>query len=98
MHAALVGPEFMVFAWPEPPSAIPAEKSAGVRGGMEAFAFCGIETPPSSWSADKRTEKSPGMETGASWRDIGWVWETERLYSLLCQFDFSLLTLRAGPL
>jgi hypothetical protein len=33
-------------AWPEPPSAIPAEPSAGVGDGMEAFAFGGTETPP----------------------------------------------------
>ena len=29
----------MVSAWPEPPSAMYAERSAGVRDGMEAFAF-----------------------------------------------------------
>ena len=34
-----------VSAWPEPPSAIPADKSAGVGAGMEAFAFGGTETP-----------------------------------------------------
>ena len=33
----------MVFAWPERPSAIPAEKSVDVPDGMEAFAFCGTE-------------------------------------------------------
>jgi len=36
----------MVSAWPEPPSAMSAEKSAGVRDGMEALAFGGTETPP----------------------------------------------------
>ena len=29
----------MVSAWPEPPSAMYAEKSAGARDGMEAFVF-----------------------------------------------------------
>ena len=38
-----VGYELMVFAWPERPSAIPAEKSVDVPDGMEAFAFCGTE-------------------------------------------------------
>ena len=36
----------LVSAWPEPPSAIPADKSAGVGDGMEAFALGGTETPP----------------------------------------------------
>ena len=36
----------MVSAWPEPPSAMSAERSAGVRVGMEALAFGGTETPP----------------------------------------------------
>ena len=35
----------MVCAWPEPPSAMAAEPSAGVRDGMEAFAFGTTETP-----------------------------------------------------
>ena len=29
----------MVFAWPEPPSVMSAEKFAGVRDGVEALAF-----------------------------------------------------------
>jgi len=36
----------MVSAWPEPPSAMSAEKSAGVRDGMEAFALSTTKTPP----------------------------------------------------
>jgi hypothetical protein len=36
----------MVSAWPEPPSAMSAERSAGVGDGMEAFALGGTETPP----------------------------------------------------
>ena len=36
----------MVSAWPEPPNAMSAERSAGVRVGMEAFALGGTETPP----------------------------------------------------
>jgi hypothetical protein len=36
----------MVSAWPEPLSAKPAEPSAGVRDGKEAFALYTSETPP----------------------------------------------------
>ena len=37
----------MVFAWPEPPSAMSAERCAGVRDGiLQAFAFDTTETPP----------------------------------------------------
>ena len=36
----------MVSAWPEPPSVMSAEKSAGVGDGMEAFALGGTKTPP----------------------------------------------------
>jgi hypothetical protein len=35
----------MVSAWPEPPSAMSAEPSAGVRDGMEVFAFGTTDTP-----------------------------------------------------
>jgi hypothetical protein len=46
-HAARVEFELMVFAWPEPPSVMSAEKSAGVRDGiLQAFAFDTTETPP----------------------------------------------------
>jgi hypothetical protein len=45
-RAARVEYEFMVSAWPEPPSAMSAEKSAGVRDGMEAFALTTTKTPP----------------------------------------------------
>ena len=38
----------MVFAWPEPPSAMSAERFAGVRDGTQAFAFGTTETPPGS--------------------------------------------------
>ena len=34
----------MVSAWPEPPNAMSAEKSAGVRDGVEALAFGITET------------------------------------------------------
>ena len=34
----------MASAWPEPPSARPAAKSAGVRDGVEALALGGTET------------------------------------------------------
>ena len=36
----------MAFACPEPPSAMSAERSAGVRDGMQAFAFGTTETQP----------------------------------------------------
>ena len=36
----------MVSAWPEPPPAMSAEKSAGVRDGMETFALTITNTPP----------------------------------------------------
>ena len=36
----------MVSAWPELPSAKPAEPSAGVYDGQEALALCTSETPP----------------------------------------------------
>ena len=41
-----VGYELMVSAWPEPPSAMSAERSADVRDGTQAFAFATTETPP----------------------------------------------------
>jgi hypothetical protein len=44
----------MVSAWPEPPSAMSAERSAGVRDGMEAFALGTTETPPGSYCALSR--------------------------------------------
>ena len=44
--AELAGHELMVFAWPEPPSAKSADKSAGVRCGVQGrFAVGGTETP-----------------------------------------------------
>jgi hypothetical protein len=46
----------MVSAWPEPPSAMSAEKSAGVRDGMQALAFGGTETPPN------RAEEQSGVQ------------------------------------
>ena len=36
----------MVSAWPESPNAISAEKSAGVRDGMEGFALTTTKTRP----------------------------------------------------
>jgi hypothetical protein len=36
----------VVSAWPEPPNAMSAEKSAGVHDGVEALACATIETPP----------------------------------------------------
>src|SRR5262245_10556276 len=36
----------------EPPSAMSAAKSAGVRGGVEAIAFAGTETPP-NWAGEE---------------------------------------------
>jgi hypothetical protein len=46
-----------VSAWPEPPSAMSAERSAGVRDGMEALAFGGTETP-----SDRAGEEHSGVE------------------------------------
>ena len=43
----------MVSAWPEPPSAMSAEKSAGVGDGMEAFALGGTKTPPNRLGKEK---------------------------------------------
>ena len=40
------GHELVVSAWPEPPNAMSAEKSAGVHDGVEALACATIETPP----------------------------------------------------
>ena len=43
-----VGYELMVSAWPEPPSAMSAESTAGVRDGVEALAFGITETRTTS--------------------------------------------------
>ena len=43
----------MVSAWPEPPSVMSAEKSAGVGDGMEAFALGGTKTPPNRLGKEK---------------------------------------------
>ena len=42
---AWVGHELEVSAWPEPPSAMPAGPSAGVRDGTQAFALGTTERP-----------------------------------------------------
>jgi hypothetical protein len=47
-HAARVGYELMASAWPEPPSAMSAERFAGVRDGVEALAFGITETRTTS--------------------------------------------------
>ena len=39
-----LGHELMASAWPEPPSVMSAERSAGVSDGVEALAFGGTET------------------------------------------------------
>jgi hypothetical protein len=55
----------MVSAWPEPPSATSAAKSVGVRDGMEALAFAGIETPTERLETQtKKQAPKPGL--GAS--------------------------------
>ena len=48
----------MVSAWPEPPSAMSAEKSAGVRDGMQAFAFGTSETPPNGPGKEESEKRS----------------------------------------
>ena len=58
--APLVGYELMVSAWPEPPSAMSAEKSAGVRDGMQAFAFGTSETPPNGAGEESGVQNFPG--------------------------------------
>ena len=48
MRRARVGYELIASAWPEPPSAMSAERSAGVRDGVEALAFGITETRTTS--------------------------------------------------
>jgi hypothetical protein len=52
----------MVSAWPEPPSAMSAAKSVGVRDGMEELAFAGIERQPHRYfGTPARTCFAPGF-------------------------------------
>jgi hypothetical protein len=66
----------MVFAWPERPSAIPAEKSVDVPDGMEALAFCGTERDEEhralqkSWWSRLRSSESLSI---FGRREKGWV-------------------------
>src|SRR4029078_3810509 len=57
-HAARVGYELMVSAWPEPPNAKSAATSAGVRHTVKVFASTTTETLP-----NRAGEERSGVQT-----------------------------------
>ena len=68
----------MVSAWPELPSAKPAELSAGACDGKEAFALCTSETPR-NWRLTEHRCRSPFSLARFSLGSRALRWINERL-------------------